>query len=319
MKPTHPIPLPFLILTTLTTLTNAACTDAADGFASLNGGTTGGAAGDTVTITTQAELAQYAGAEEPYIIKIPGRIEIDPRGTEIKVSSDKTIIGAGGEGEIFGGGFFLEGVRNVIIRNLRVGNTYVEDDPDGKMQDWDGVQMDTASNVWIDHCIFEKGGDGLIDSRKDTTYLTVSNTILRDHNKVFGIGWTDNVSAEVTIHHNHFQNVNQRNPSTDNALHAHLYNNYLENVNSYGHYARGGTSMKMENVFFQSTNNPITKDDTASLDASGNVYEDCTGTIAENGGEVFDPREFYEYTVDAVEDVPAIVTAGAGPRAEVCE
>ena len=88
--------------------------------------------------------------------------------------------------------------------------------------------------------LLEKGGDGLIDSRKDTTFLTVSYTILRDHNKVFGIGltvfgisckaiaddgflpllagWTDNVEAEATIHHNHFQNVNQRNPSTDNAL-----------------------------------------------------------------------------------------------------
>lgn len=48
--------------------------------------------------------------------------------------------------------------------------------------------MDNCTNIWIDHVHLEKGGDGLIDSRKDTTFLTVSWTILRNHNKAFGIG-----------------------------------------------------------------------------------------------------------------------------------
>jgi pectate lyase len=99
----------------------AACNDAADGFASLNGGTTGGAAGEEVTVTTQDELAEYAAASEPYIIKIPSRIDIDPVGTEIGVQSNKTIIGSGAEGEIYGGGFVLEGATNVIFRNLKIG------------------------------------------------------------------------------------------------------------------------------------------------------------------------------------------------------
>ena len=77
--------------------------------------------------------------------------------------------------------------------------------------------------------------------------------------------------------------------------------------------------MKMENVFFDRVNDPVTRDDTASLDASGNVYEDCTGEIAENSGDVFDPREFYEYTLDNAEDVPGIVLAEAGPKAGICQ
>lgn len=77
--------------------------------------------------------------------------------------------------------------------------------------------------------------------------------------------------------------------------------------------------MKIENVFFEKANDPVTKDDTASLDASGNIYEECTGDIAETSGDVFDPREFYEHTLDNAEDVPDIVLAQAGPKAEICQ
>lgn len=36
--------------------------------------------------------------------------------------------------------------------------------------------------------IFEDVDDGLIDLRKDTTFFTVSNNILRGQDKAFGIG-----------------------------------------------------------------------------------------------------------------------------------
>lgn len=167
---------------------DTSCTAVADGFASLNGGTAGGKGGTVVTVTTQANLTKYAAASGKYVIKVNGKITITPKGTEIPISSDKTIVGIGATGEIYQGGFGLKTGKNVIIRNLKIGNTYIDGDWDGKLEDWDGVQADTASNVWIDHCLFEKGADGLIDSRLDTTYLTVSNTVLRHHNKAFGIG-----------------------------------------------------------------------------------------------------------------------------------
>uniref|UniRef100_A0A0B7JKY2 pectinesterase n=1 Tax=Bionectria ochroleuca TaxID=29856 RepID=A0A0B7JKY2_BIOOC len=201
------------------------CSGTPDGFASLNGGTTGGVGGEVVTVSTQADLEKYAGEAAKYIIKVKGVITITPKGTEIKVSSDKTIVGIGNDAEINEGGFNLQNQRNVIFRNIKIGNTYVEGDDEGKTQDWDGIQMDNCTNIWIDHVHLEKGGDGLIDSRKDTTFLTVSWSILRNHNKAFGIGnacqkeivihssvldanydpgWTDNVVAEMTIHHNFF-------------------------------------------------------------------------------------------------------------------
>ena len=85
--------------------------------------------------------------------------------------------------------------------------------------------------------------DGLIDSRKDTSYLTVSWNVLGEHNKAFGIGWTDNVTAQMTIHHNWIHDTNQRNPSTDNVAYAPPVQQHLQNITSYGNYARGATKM----------------------------------------------------------------------------
>ncbi|GAA0445504.1 pectinesterase family protein [Streptomyces olivaceiscleroticus] len=297
---------------------------AADGFASVEAlgqdGTYGGRGGRTVTVRSLADLEKYATAAEPYVIVVDGAITMDPKGKEIKVASDKTIVGAGTSGEIVGGGFFLgQGVHNVILRNLTIRDSYAGTWND-KDHDWDAVQMDGAHHVWLDHNDLRHMADGLIDSRKDTTYLTVSWNRLENHNKAFGIGWTDHVTADITVHHNWFRETEQRNPSTDNVAHAHLYNNYLQDepgtdiTSSYGNYARGRTSMLLENSYFEGINNPVVKDDTASLVQRGNVFKGTKGRN-ESGGTAFDPKTYYPYTLDPAADVPALVTAGSGPRA----
>ncbi|KAF4982171.1 hypothetical protein FZEAL_2148 [Fusarium zealandicum] len=294
------------------------CSGTPDGFASLNGGTTGGSGGKIVIVQTQKDLEKYAGEKGKLVIKVKGIITITPKGKEIEVTSDKTIVGIGANAEINQGGFILKSQRNVIIRNIRIGNTYVDGDEDGKTQDFDGIQMDTCQNIWIDHVHLEHSGDGLIDSRKDTTFLTVSWTIIRNQNKAFGIGWTDNLIAEMTIHHNYFDHTTQRNPSVDNVKHAHMYNNYLVGQTSYGHYARGNTEMRLENCYFEDVKNPITADATAKLSASGSVFDGTSGNTAKNTGSVFDPKQFYAYKVDAAKDVPSIVRKGAGRQASIC-
>ncbi|MFC8955377.1 pectinesterase family protein [Streptomyces sp. NPDC057101] len=295
----------------------------ADGFASVDAlgqnGTYGGRDGRTVTVRTLAELEKYAAAPEPYVIVVAGTITVNPTGKEIKVASDKTVIGSGTSGHIVGGGFFLgPGVHNVIIRNLTIRDTYqgVWND---KEHDFDAVQMDGAHHVWIDHNDLRHMADGLIDSRKDTTYVTVSWNRLGNNNKTFGIGWTDNVTADLTIHHNWIRETEQRNPSTDNVAHAHLYNNLLQDdagtniTSSYGNYARGRTRMVLENSYFQGVNNPVTKDGTAALVQRGNIFSGTTGRN-ESGGTAFDPRTFYPYTPDPAAAVPALLRSGAGPR-----
>jgi pectinesterase len=301
-------------------------TEAADGFASVDAlgqnGTYGGRDGRTVTVRTLAELERYATAPEPYVIVVAATIDVNPVGKEIKVASDKTIVGSGRAGHIVGGGFFLgPGVHNVIIRNLTIRDTYqgVWND---KEHDFDAVQMDGAHHVWIDHNDLRRMADGLIDVRKDSTYVTVSWNKLGRNNKTFGIGWTENVRTDITIHHNWIRETEQRNPSTDNAAHAHLYNNFLEDVpgtgitSSYGNYARGGTKMVLENSSFQGVNNPVIKDATASLVQRGNLFSGTSGRN-ESGGTAFDPRAFYPYTLDRTADVPALLKSGAGPRGSI--
>lgn len=303
-------------------------TQAADGFASVNAlgqnGTYGGRGGEIVTVKTLADLEKYATADKPYIIVVAAAITMDPVGKEIKVQSDKTIIGSGTSGQIVGGGFFLgQGVHNVIIRNLTIRDAYqgVWND---KEHDYDGIQMDGAHHVWIDHNDIRHMADGLIDSRKDTTYLTVSWNRLGQENKAFGIGWTENTTADITIHHNWIRETEQRNPSTDNVAHAHLYNNYLVDepgtaiTSSYGNYARGKTNMLLENSYFQGLANPVIRDTTATLVQRGNVFSGTSGRNESGGtGGSWDPRSYYAYTPDKAADVPSVVKSGAGPHSSL--
>ncbi|MFE7648195.1 pectinesterase family protein [Streptomyces phaeoluteigriseus] len=301
-------------------------TATADGFASVDSlgqnGTYGGRDGRTVTVKTLADLEKYATAAEPYVIVVAATIDMNPVGKEIKVASDKTIVGSGTSGQIVGGGFFLgPGVHNVIIRNLTIRDAYqgIWNDKD---HDFDAIQMDGAHHVWIDHNDLRHMADGLIDVRKDSTNVTVSWNKLSDNNKTFGIGWTTNVVTDITIHHNWFRETEQRNPSTDNAAHAHLYNNFLEDAagttikSSYGNYSRGGTRMVLENSYFQGMNNPVTRDSTATIVQRGNTFVGTSGRN-ESGGTAFDPKAFYAYTLDKTADVPALLRSGVGPRGSI--
>ncbi|MEU9325788.1 pectinesterase family protein [Streptomyces canus] len=298
--------------------------DRAHGFASLAGGTTGGAGGKVVTVTDQAALATYAAAEEPYVIRVSGAIAVEPFGSDIVVASNKTIIGVGDTGEIVHGELHLNpGTHNVIIRNLTIRDSYVEGDWDGKTTDFDAIQMDTVDHVWIDHNRFTHMGDGLLDIRKDSRYITVSYNQFTNHNKAFGIGWTTNVLTEMTIDHNWFHGTKQRNPSADNLAYAHLYNNYLSSqvadgdpVWTYGNWARGKTRMVIENSYYDGVQHPYQADATAELVQRGSILKNTTGRT-DAWGTAFDPRSFYDYRLDPAAAVPSLVSRFSGPQKRI--
>jgi pectinesterase len=298
--------------------------DRPHGFASLAGGTTGGAGGKVVTVTDQAALARYAAAEEPYVIRVSGSIAVEPFGSDIVVGSDKTIIGVGDTGEIVHGELHLNpGTSNVIIRNLTIRDSYVEGDWDGKTTDFDAIQMDGADHVWIDHNRFTHMGDGLLDIRKDSRYITVSYNRFSNHNKALGIGWTTNVETQITIDHNWFTGTKQRNPSADNCAYAHLYNNYLSGqvtdgdpVWTYGNWARGRTKMVIENSYYDRVQHPYQADATAELVERGSILRRTTGRHDE-WGAAFDPRAFYDYRLDPAAAVPALVKRFSGPQQRI--
>jgi pectate lyase len=302
----------------VTASTGRTWSNAADGFASTGGGTTGGAAGTTVTVTTYDDLVKYASASAAYVIRVNAAITVPSYGFEIPVSSNKTIIGVGKKGEIVHGGLHLNpGTHNVIIRNLTIRDTRMtEDDPGDKDYDYDGIQMDTADHIWIDHNTIERMNDGLIDSRKDTTYLTVSWNVIAEGHKAFGIGWTDHVTSRMTIHHNWIHDNGIRNPSTDNVAYAHLYNNYMQNITGYGNYSRGATKMVLENTYFDGVNDPFYHDPNAQLKQSGSIVVNSTGKQT-TSGSAFDPSSFYSYTLDSAASVPALLKTYAGPQSNI--
>jgi pectate lyase len=63
---------------------------------------------------------------------------------------------------------------------------------------------------------------------------------------------------------------------------AHLYNNFMQRLGSYGNYARGGTNMVLENSVFEDVKDAHYYD-TGSLVAIGNSYTDTTGQKSRPG------------------------------------
>lgn len=295
--------------------------DTAHGFASLAGGTTGGAGGKVVTVTDQESLVRYAAADEPYIIRVAGSIAAEPFGADIPVASDKTIVGVGDTAEIVHGELHLDpGTSNVIIRNLTIRDSAIDGNWDCKDTDFDGIQMDSAHHVWIDHNRFSRICDGQLDIRKDSEYVTVSYNRFENNNKTFGIGWTPNVKTQLTVDHNLFKNTKQRNPSADNVAYAHLYNNHLSGqadpgdpVWTYGNWSRGATKMVIENSYYENVQHPYQADATAELVQRGSLLRNTTGRH-DAWGDAFVPRDFYPYRLDPAAAVPALVGRFAGPQ-----
>src|SRR5262245_26062936 len=62
------------------------------GFATQNGGTTGGQGGTTVTPTTYAQLKSYLESSTTYIVRVDRRIYNGTKGGSINVNSNKTLL-----------------------------------------------------------------------------------------------------------------------------------------------------------------------------------------------------------------------------------
>jgi pectate lyase len=298
------------------------------GFASVNAlgqnGTTGGAGGPTVTVTTAAALIDHLSRPGPYTIQVQGAITL-PTGSSDgmhQVTSDKTLIGLGSTAEIRGGGLNIglpvdddvtappaDAVHNVIIRNLRFS---------GATDDAINVQMFTH-HVWIDHNDLCCGDDGLVDIKRGSDFITVSWNRTHDHDKTMLLGHDDDNGAQdigrlrVTYHHNFFDGSDQRNPRVRFGELVHVVNNYCRNA-SYCIVSAMNAGLVVENNYIESVNNPGRVDfsgDLGRLVARGNILVDVNHEI-ETRGTVVEPRTYYPYTPDAAADVPAIVMAGAG-------
>ncbi|WP_207706204.1 hypothetical protein [Clostridium sp. HBUAS56017] len=74
-------------------------------------------------------------------------------------------------------GITLDGCKNVVIRNLQFDELWEWDENtkgNYDRNDWDYMTVQGCQGVWIDHCTFGKAYDGIVDSKKGTTGLTIS-------------------------------------------------------------------------------------------------------------------------------------------------
>jgi pectate lyase len=288
----------------------------ADGFASVNAlgrnGTTGGSAGPTVTVTTGADLARYAGANTPYTIMVSGRIAIDDM---ITVVADKSIIGVGSTAEITGGGLQMGSTtrpgNNVIVRNIRF-----SDASD------DSISVtNNAHHVWIDHNEFLPGNDGSLDIKRRSSYVTVSWNHFRGTDKSMLLGHSDSYTADVgylkvTYHHNFFDGSNQRHPRARFGDPVHVYNNYYRDIGLYGIASTQNAGVLAEGNYFENVPFPChsvsgyADSDPGRLVQRANAF--VNSGVCEAGGTVAEPSTYYSYRLDAASSVPSAVVAGAG-------
>jgi pectate lyase len=282
--------------------------------AELPDGTTGGLGGRTVVAGTAEELTRYAAAAEPLVVVVRGTVQL-PFGSQVRVASHKTIVGAGTRSELVGGGLFLDRTQNVVVRNLRIRDSYIPGDWDGKSDanDNDGIRLDTAHHVWIDHVAFERLGDGMVDVRKDSDYVTLSWNVFSAHNKTVGVGWTPNVLTKITLHHNQFAYTYQRNASIDNVEAAHVYNNWFRGFGQYGTMSRGAARVVVEGNYYADGEDPVVAKDPASQVVNRNNVFSSTRGRRDNVGTAFDPAAYYSAKLDDPRQVPSIVGSHAGP------
>jgi len=143
--------------------------------------------------------------------------------------------------------------------------------------------------------------------------VTVSWCIFRDHNKTLGVGWTDNVTTTLTLHHNRFSNTHQRNGSIDNVAIGHAYNIWHTGHSSYGMSARGATQLLIENSLFEHVRNPmIASEPESRIHQTGCLFEGTWGSHDDTGVEI-DPSEHYDYAPDPADQVTELLSRHAGP------
>jgi pectate lyase len=278
-------------------------------------GATGGTGGALVHAYTPDQLRTFAKSPDPLVVILHGELAF-PQYEKLMVTSNKSFLGAGVGTAVVNAGFKLVNVSNVVFRNFTVRDSYIPGDFEGKRpdNDRDGIQMDTSTHIWVDHMHFTRLGDGLVDIRKDCDNVTLSWNVFSDHNKALGEGWTSNVVTRLTLHHNWIRNTHQRNASLDNTAASHVYNNYLEDISSYGMLGRNAALLVVEGNYFRDVRNPLHHQGAGGeLVARDNIFEACSGNTGRERGTAFDPSAAYSYELTPTPAVPSLVRSFGGP------
>jgi pectate lyase len=309
------------------------------GFATMNGGTTGGKGGTTVNVSTGTAFqdAITNKGSGGLIIHITGVITPSNSSGEkidVKDVSNVTIM----NGEMNGIGIKVWRATNVIIRNVKIHHVNIGDK--------DAIGVQESTNVWIDHNEVSSDTangkdyyDGAIDISHAADYVTVSFNYVHDHYKTSLVGHSDSNAAEdtgklhVTYCGNWFNNVSARTPLLRFGT-VHLFNNYMSNYFDAATACniRMGAVTRIEGNAFVNVANPILSVDSDSIgywdfgpgSVDTNTYSGATwatGSPASSSQTNASLNGFqdtcsytppYSYTLMAASQVAAYAQANAG-------
>jgi pectate lyase len=273
----------------------------------------GGSLGSTVEANSLSQLQTYLQSDEPYIVTVAKKIE----GTgEVKIKSNKTLLGITDSAYLKGIMVQVDGAQNVIIKNMKISHVVR----------WDEIEITGGSrNIWIDHCnLFTDRDhdidyyDGLLDIKNESKYITVSWCRIHDHKKCSlissGDGSITDTVIRITYHHNFFYNCDARLPSIRFGK-AHIFNNYYLNSED-AISTRMGACVRVENNYFENVVKAVFNDqspETGYVHLLENHYGSAS-YVTEPVCTLNIPYP-YEAFLDATEDIPDIVgdtTAPAG-------
>lgn len=178
------------------------------------------------------------------------------KGRKADSELNMTFEGVGNDAVIYGFGFLVRNAKSVEIRNIAV-KTGIDD----------GISLDTDnSNIWIHNVdVFygpnkggdQKKGDGAIDVKSNSKFVTISYVHFWDTGKSTMCGMKSESGPNyITYHHNWFDHSDSRHARI-RTMSVHMFNNYYDGIAKYGSGACTGSSVYMDRNYFRNCSKPM--------------------------------------------------------------
>ena len=255
--------------------------------------------GKSETITgLQSIIDAYSKGKDktPIAFRFIGKISLSDldhisssaEGLQIKgAMMNMTFEGVGDDATVYGFGFLLREAESVEFRNFAIMRCLD-----------DAMSLDTKnSHVWIhnmDLFYGKKGsaadqakGDGTVDIKGDSKYVTVAYNRFWDNGKASMCGMKSETGENwITYHHNWFDHSDSR-MARVRTMSVHMYNNYYQHCDVYGIGATSGSSIFMESNYFDAVKRPIMSS-LQGTDAKGDgTFSGEKGGLIKAYGNVF--------------------------------
>ena len=255
--------------------------------------------GKQETVTgLQSIIDAYSKGKDktPIAFRIIGKVNLSDldhisssaEGLQVKgAMMNMTFEGVGDDATVYGFGFLLREAESVEFRNFAIMRCLD-----------DAMSLDTKnSHVWIhnmDLFYGKKGGaadqakgDGTVDIKGDSKYVTVAYNRFWDNGKASMCGMKSETGENwITYHHNWFDHSDSR-MARVRTMSVHMYNNYYQHCDVYGIGATSGSSIFMESNYFDAVKRPIMSS-LQGTDAKGDgTFSGEKGGLIKAYGNVF--------------------------------